>query len=173
MSGSAAGKRLFPLWLPGLVALLFGAAFWVLHQRGAHRLQPAEVVLQPGGLALLRAELAARQGPAPRLRLALARGMKLQCDATVQYALKKHKPRLLYKDLLTPSPYNTYLHAGLPPGPICSPGLPSLMAALRPARHDYLFYVARGGGYHQFTRTYQEHLRAIERIRGGRRGQYR
>ncbi len=73
MSGSAAGKRLFPLWLPGLVALLFGAAFWVLHQRGAHRLQPAEVVLQPGGLALLRAELAARQGPAPRLRLALAR----------------------------------------------------------------------------------------------------
>jgi len=103
----------------------------------------------------------------------LARGMKLQCDATVQYALKKHKPRLLYKDLRVPSPYNTYLHAGLPPGPICSPGLASLMAALRPAKHDYLFYVARGGGYHQFTRTYQEHLRAIERIRGGQRGQYR
>jgi UPF0755 protein len=100
----------------------------------------------------------------------LARGMRLQCDATVQYALPHHKTRLLYADLATPSPYNTYLHAGLPPGPICSPGEASLLAALHPARHDYLFYVASGNGRHTFTRTYQEHLAAIARLRtGGRR----
>ncbi len=96
----------------------------------------------------------------------LRRGMPLQCDATVQYALGKHKPRLLYRDLRVNSPYNTYLHKGLPPGPICSPGLKSLLAALHPAKHDYLFYVAKGGGRHVFTRTYAEHRRAIARIRG-------
>lgn len=101
-----------------------------------------------------------------RLRI----GMRLQCDATVQYALGKHKSRLLYSDLKVESPYNTYLHAGLPPGPICSPGTASLTAALRPAKHDYLFYVAKGGGRHRFTRTYEEHLKAIEAIRGGARG---
>lgn len=99
-----------------------------------------------------------------RLRL----GWRLQCDATVLYALGHHKPRLTYRDLTVDSPYNTYLHTGLPPGPICSPGLPSLLAALRPAQHDYLFYVARGDGRHVFTRTYAEHLAAISRIRGKR-----
>lgn len=96
----------------------------------------------------------------------LERGMRLQIDATVQYALPKHKPRLTYEDLKVDSPYNTYLYAGLPPGPIASPGLPSLLAALRPARTDALFYVARPDGTHVFTRTYEEHLRAIQSIRG-------
>jgi len=103
----------------------------------------------------------------------LRTGMRLQCDATVQYALGKHKSRLLYSDLKVKSPYNTYLHAGLPPGPICSPSTASMIAALRPAKHDYLFYVARGGGRHQFTRTYEEHLKAIEAIRGGQGGRAR
>ncbi len=96
----------------------------------------------------------------------LDRGMKLQIDATVQYALPEHKPRLLYEDLTIDSPYNTYLYKGLPPGPIASPGLASLMAALRPARTDALFYVARPDGTHVFSRTYEEHLRAIRQIRG-------
>ncbi len=101
----------------------------------------------------------------------LSRGMRLQCDATVQYALGRHKLRLLYEDLKVQSPYNTYIHRGLPPGPICSPSLASLMAALRPAKHDYLFYVARGDGGHIFTRSYSEHLQAIARLRAaGRRG---
>lgn len=100
----------------------------------------------------------------------LRRGWKLQCDATVQYALGRHKSRLTYQDLKVPSAYNTYLHAGLPPGPICMPGEASLVAVLRPAKHDFLFYVARGGGRHVFTRTYEEHLAAIAAIRGGRRG---
>ncbi|MCX7600152.1 MAG: endolytic transglycosylase MltG [Armatimonadetes bacterium] len=101
-----------------------------------------------------------------RLRI----GWKLQCDATVQYALGRHKSRLTYQDLKVASPYNTYLHAGLPPGPICMPGEASLLATLRPAKHNFLFYVARGNGRHVFTRTYAEHLAAIAAIRGGRRG---
>ncbi len=97
----------------------------------------------------------------------LDRGMRLQIDATVQYALPEHKPRLTFEDLQVRSPYNTYLYAGLPPGPIAAPGLASLMAALKPAQTDALFYVARGDGTHVFTRTYEEHLRAIRQIRGG------
>ncbi|MBU0607214.1 MAG: endolytic transglycosylase MltG [Armatimonadetes bacterium] len=95
----------------------------------------------------------------------LARGMRLQIDATVQYALGEHKSRLLYKDLRVNSPYNTYRHAGLPPGPICNPGLDCLLAALRPAKTDKLFYVAKPDGTHVFTKTYEEHLQAIQKVR--------
>lgn len=87
--------------------------------------------------------------------------MRLQVDATVLYALGRHKSRVLYEDLKTPSRYNTYRHLGLPPGPICNPGLHSIEAALRPAKQNYLFYVARPDGSHIFTRTYAEHQKAI------------
>lgn len=97
----------------------------------------------------------------------LRKGMRLQCDATVQYARGQHKSRLRYRDLKVNSPYNTYLHAGLPPGPICNPGLACLQAALQPARTPYLFYVARRNGSHLFTRTYAEHQQAIARARAG------
>ena len=96
----------------------------------------------------------------------LDRGMKLQIDATVQYALPQHKERLLFEDLRVDSPYNTYRHNGLPPGPIASPGLPSLLAALRPAETEALFYVARSDGTHIFTPSYEQHRRAIESVRG-------
>lgn len=100
------------------------------------------------------------------IRNRLAKGMRLQIDATVLYALGGHKERVTHEDLKVKSPYNTYLHAGLPPGPICNPGLASLKAALHPAGTDYLFYVARPDGSHVFTRTYEEHLAAIRAIRG-------
>lgn len=96
----------------------------------------------------------------------LNKGMRLQCDATVQYALGDHKARLMYADLKVDSPYNTYLHAGLPPGAICNPGLDCLMAALKPAKVPYLFYVARANGSHVFTETYAQHLAAIKQVRG-------
>jgi len=96
----------------------------------------------------------------------LAKGMRLQCDATVQYALGDHKARLTYADLKVNSPYNTYLHAGLPPGAICNPGLDCLEAALKPAKVPYLFYVARANGTHVFTNTYEQHLAAIKQVRG-------
>lgn len=95
----------------------------------------------------------------------LRRGMRLEVDATVLYALGRHKSLVTYKDLDVESPYNTYRHAGLPPGPIASPGFASIMAALAPAATDYLYYVARPDGLHVFSRTYQEHLAAIRRYR--------
>jgi UPF0755 protein len=97
----------------------------------------------------------------------LRRGMPLQCDATVQYALPAHKARLLYSDLRVDSPYNTYLHKGLPPGPICNPGQKSIEAALYPANTDYLFYVAGPTGAHIFSRTLADQDRIISQIRRG------
>jgi UPF0755 protein len=90
-------------------------------------------------------------------------GMKLQIDATVQYALDKPKDRLFEKDLLIDSPYNTYKIAGLPPGPIASPSLKSIEAALYPAESNYLFYVTKGDGTqkHVFAETYDQHLKNI------------
>jgi UPF0755 protein len=101
-----------------------------------------------------------------RLRL----GMPLQADPTVQYALQlstgSRKPRLLLKDYEFPSPFNTYLHPGLPPRPVGAPSTKSIEAVLAPAQVPYLYFVADTGGMtHVFTRTYPEHLRAIARVR--------
>jgi len=95
----------------------------------------------------------------------LEKGMRLQCDATVQYVLPAHKARLLYADLRVDSPYNTYKHKGLPPTPIASPGLPSIEAALHPADADFLYYVAGPGGRHVFSTTLAQHDAAIARVR--------
>lgn len=96
----------------------------------------------------------------------LAKGMRLEVDATVLYALGRHKDTVTLDDLAVDSPYNTYRHAGLPPGPIANPGLASITAALEPARTPYLFYVARADGSHVFSRTLTEHLIAIRKYRG-------
>ena len=88
----------------------------------------------------------------------LERGMRLQADPTVNFAVDKRR-RLYYKDYEVDHPYNTYVHKGLPPGPITNPGLNSIKAALYPQDHDYIFMVARPNGYHAFTETYAEHQR--------------
>ena len=93
----------------------------------------------------------------------LSRNMLLQIDATVLYALGINKPQVTYADLKVESPYNTYLHLGLPPGPIACPGKAAIQAALHPEQHHYLYYVARGDGSHEFTATFQEHLAAQKR----------
>ncbi len=98
----------------------------------------------------------------------LKRGMKLQADPTVQYIIKDGPRRLLNKDLRIKSPYNTYLYGGLPPGPINSPGFKSLNAALYPDENDYLYFVAKGDGYHTFSKNEKEHeraKRAFQRVR--------
>ena len=98
----------------------------------------------------------------------LKRGMKLQADPTVQYIIKDGPRRLLNKDLRIKSPYNTYMYKGLPPGPINSPGAQSLHAALNPQTNDYLYFVAKGDGYHTFSRNEKEHeraKRAFQRVR--------
>ena len=91
----------------------------------------------------------------------LNRGMLLQFCSTVQYCLPEPKENLLEEDLKIDSPYNTYIYPGLPPGPIASPGLASIEAALNPAPVDYLYFVLTGSdGSHTFTTTYEEFLRA-------------
>jgi UPF0755 protein len=91
--------------------------------------------------------------------------MKLDIDATIQYTLGYWKPQLLYADLRIPSPYNTYMYRGLPPGPISNPGLDCLTAALKPAKTSYLYYVATPDGRHKFSSSLQEHNRAIHEVR--------
>ena len=98
-----------------------------------------------------------------RLRI----GMPLQADPTVQYALGEHQARLLYAhiDSVQDNPYNTYRHRGLPPGPIASPSILAIDAALHPADVKFLYFVARADGSHVFTRTFDEHRRARAMIR--------
>jgi UPF0755 protein len=94
----------------------------------------------------------------------LRQGWRLQADPTVIYALGRRR-RLFERDYLTRSPYNTYLIDGLPPGAIGAPSVASLQAALYPAETDFMFFVARNDGWHVFSRTLTEHLRAIRQVR--------
>jgi UPF0755 protein len=96
-----------------------------------------------------------------RLRL----GWKLQCDPTVIYAIGGLDRPLLRKDLDYDSPYNTYQYYGLPPGPICSPGLASIKAALYPATTNYTYFVATGSGQHVFSSSLEQHNRAAGKIK--------
>ena len=99
----------------------------------------------------------------------LSKKMRLEVCATVSYRpgeSTNNKSKVYLTDLRVDSPYNTYVHAGLPPAPICNPGLASIKAALYPANSDYLFYVARPDGSHVFSRTFQEHLAAKRREQG-------
>jgi UPF0755 protein len=96
----------------------------------------------------------------------LRRGMALDCDPTIIYALKRdncYNGKLGWKELKYDSPYNTRLHRGLPPGPICSPGFDSLEAALYPENTHYLFFVAKDATSHYFSETLAEHNRAVKK----------
>jgi len=98
----------------------------------------------------------------------LRRGLALQCDPTVIYALKlrgKYNGSLSSADLRLDSPYNTYRHAGLPPGPIANPGEAALRTALAPSQVDYVYFVASGQGGHVFSETLEEHNRNVARYR--------
>jgi len=90
----------------------------------------------------------------------LKKHIPLEADPTIQYALGERK-RVYYKDLKINSPYNSYEKIGLPPTPICNPGQKSIIAALYPARTDYLYFVSNGHGGHKFSSTYDQHLRAV------------
>lgn len=95
----------------------------------------------------------------------LEKGMRLEADPTVQYALGGHRERVLYRDLEVDSPYNTYRNLGLPPGPIASPGRSALEATLYPDSVPYLYFVATGdGGRHAFSETLAEHERKRREI---------
>jgi UPF0755 protein len=91
----------------------------------------------------------------------LRKGMKLDCDPTVRYAAKRFTGPIRVSDLKNDSPFNTYLHAGLPPTPICSPGRDSILAAMYPKKTDFLYFVARNDGSHKFSKTLKEHNEAV------------
>ncbi len=98
----------------------------------------------------------------------LRRGMKLDCDPTIIYFLKKegkykNSNGLKKKDLSLDNPYNTYIYPGLPPSPICNPGRDSLQAALFPSNEQYLYFVSKNDGSHHFSQTYPEHQRAVQK----------
>ena len=95
----------------------------------------------------------------------LRKGMLLQADPTVQYALAQYQSRLMNRHLTVQSPYNTYIHPGLPPGPIGSPGTASIRATLFPAEAPYLYFVAYPDGHHEFRVTLQEHQAAARLAR--------
>ncbi len=94
-----------------------------------------------------------------RLRI----GMPLQTDPTVIYGIENFDGNLTKQQLTEPGPYNTYLNTGLPPTPICSPGLDAINAALNPEETEYLYFVSRGDGTHQFSASYKEHREAVKR----------
>jgi UPF0755 protein len=98
----------------------------------------------------------------------LRKGMRLEADPTIQFILGDGPRRVLYTDLKRDDPYNTYLYAGLPPGPINNPGKSAILAALYPAPHNYLYFVANGEGGHWFSSNYNDHLRRVKMFRKNR-----
>ncbi len=97
----------------------------------------------------------------------LRQGMPLQCDSSVIYGIPGFYGNLTRQHLLTPSPYNTYLFRGLPPGPIANPSIESMLAALNPAPSNYLYFVAKGDGTHEFSVDLSTHNRAVRRFQKG------
>ena len=94
----------------------------------------------------------------------LQQNMYLQVDPTVIYGLgEKYTGRLTTKDLQTKTPYNTYLHKGLPPTPICAPGAKAIYAAMQPDHSTFLYYVSKGDGSHEFSSTLEEHNLAVKK----------
>jgi UPF0755 protein len=125
--------------------------------------------------AVILASLVEKETAAPREKPVVAavflnrlkKGMRLDCDPTVIYSLRLENPafsgRLTKAHLRRPSPYNTYVNFGLPPGPICSPGLDSIRAVLNPAPVPYLYFVSKNDGTHHFSETLPEHTVAVNK----------
>jgi peptidoglycan lytic transglycosylase G len=99
----------------------------------------------------------------------LKKGIKLQADPTAVYGKKAWITNVTREDLQRRTPYNTYLHKGLPPGPIANPGQGAILATLYPEKADYLFFVAQGDGSHYFSNDFSEHEKAIGRFKASRR----
>ena len=91
--------------------------------------------------------------------------MPLQTDATLQYLMDTPKEEVTIEDTQIDSPYNTYQHSGLPPGPIANPGIAAIEAVLHPADTDYLYFVADRSGHNHYAHTYEEHLNLVNKYR--------
>ena len=152
-----------------------------LHEEFDKRVAPEFAKHPPSKLSkaqvIILASIVQREATKPEERPMIAavslnrlqKRMRLEMDPTVQYALGGWKKGLTLQDLKVNSPYNTYLHYGLPPTPICSPGLDSIVAVLEPAQTTALYYVADNTGGHTFSSTYEEHLKAKYKAKRERR----
>jgi UPF0755 protein len=160
--------------VPEILAILVGRSRTVLGEVMAGRKPPKSLGADSAKVIILASIVEAEaQVPGERPRIAavylnrLRRGMRLEADPTVAYALRARR-RLYFKDLEVDSPWNTYRVMGLPPTPICNPGRSSLeavmIAAHAPPTAD-LYFVARGDGTHIFSRTYEQHEQACLRVR--------
>lgn len=146
-------------------------AFWNesrLQKAKSQNLEPNEVVALASIVHKETAKVDERPRVAGLYLNRLRKGMLLQADPTVIYAIKKYSgnydtiiKRVLYKDLELDSPYNTYKYAGVPPGPITMPDISAIDAVLNPEKHDYLYFVANveNFGYHKFAKTLAQHNR--------------
>lgn len=145
-------------------------AEWVLREQGLPYKSPQEALIMASIIEKETGRDADRQLVAAVFVNRLRKGMLLQTDPTVIYGLgNRFDGNLRKRDLQSDSPYNTYMRAGLPPTPIAMPGLASLKAALNPAGSDVLYFVARGDGSSEFSRTLDEHNRAVNKYqRGGK-----
>lgn len=163
-----AGNRISEEWLIDQMLTRFKAVLLNAYDREAHPKLGLHDTLTLASIVELEAVR-----PSERPLIAgvfyhrLQIGMRLGSDPTVEYVLGHHEGArgLSLRDVRVDSPYNTYLHTGLPPGPIGNPGLASFEATLHPAQTAALFFVARGDGTHAFTTTYQDHLAMIRRYR--------
>jgi len=175
---------------PSLEGYLFPSTYWISRSTTAAELcrrltgefrrvwqelnaqaPPHETVTLASMVEKETAVPAERELVASVFRNRLELGMKLDCDPTTIYAALlegRYRGRIHVSDLQDKNPYNTYQHAGLPPGPIANPGLASLKAALTPADSNYLYFVARpgGSGEHSFSASLQQHQVAVTRYRG-------
>ena len=151
------------------------AALWEERPADYPLANPAELVTLASIVEKETAVAAERARIAAVFLNRLKRGMKLQSDPTVVYGLAQGQGplgrELTRADLQAAHPYNTYAHAGLPPGPIANPGRASLEATLRPERTDALYFVADGAGGHAFAETLEEHNRNVRRWRKLRDGE--
>ena len=145
-------------------------AEWVQRAQGLPYKSPQEALIMASIIEKETGREADRQLVAAVFVNRLRKGMLLQTDPTVIYGLgSRFDGNLRKRDLQSDSPYNTYMRAGLPPTPIAMPGLASLRAALNPAGSDVLYFVARGDGSSEFSRTLDEHNRAVNKYqRGGK-----
>lgn len=128
---------------------------------GNLNLSPREVVIMASIIERETARPEERSLVASVFYNRLKKGMLIQSDPTVIYGLDNFDGNLRENDLANNHPYNTYVHPGLPPGPICNPGEASIMAALEPAATNYLYFVSRNDGTHKFSETYPEHQAAV------------
>jgi UPF0755 protein len=155
-----------------ILRIMVGRFRQVLPQDLADRAQAVDLDLHS---AVTLASLIEREARLPKERPIISavfhnrlrRKMPLQSDPTAIYGMPSPSRRITTADLQRKSPYNTYLTLGLPPGPIASPGLSSIVAAVSPAKVNYLYFVSKNDGSHAFSRTLEEHSRAVMLYRRG------